>query len=261
MVAGRAFTDRDDGSHQPVIVVNQTLARQLWPGDDPIGRRVRLAKDGPLVEVLGVVRDGKYLFVWETPRPMMFQPIAQTPAATATLLVRTAGPPIDLSSDVRRMMREADPEVLVTGVRSMESHLDHGNAFIIFRVGAMLSGFFGVMGLLLASVGLYGVIAYHVAQRAHEIGVRVALGARSSDIIGEVVGRAVRLAAVGAGVGVLLTAPVARLVAPLLLDISPFDPATYLAVAAILILVAVAAAFVPARRAVGIDPMECLRAE
>ena len=261
IVSGRAFTDRDDATHAQVMIVNQTLARQIWPGEDPIGRRARLAKDGPPVEVVGVVKDGKYIFVWETPRPMIFRPLDQEPPGSATLVVRTAGSPTDAAGEIRGEIRGADPDVLVTGMRSMTSHLDQGNAFIIFRMGAILSGFFGVMGLLLASVGLYGVIAYHVAQREHEIGVRVALGARPADIVRQVLARAVRLATVGAVVGILLTAPVARLVGPLLLGVSPFDPQTYGSVALVLVAVAVAASLVPALRAVSVDPVECLRAE
>jgi predicted permease len=261
VVAGRAFTERDDSARPEVMLVNQTLARQLWPGEEPVGRRVRLSNDGPAVEVIGVVRDGKYLFVWENARPMIFRPIEQEPTGAAVLVVRTAGEPLDVASDLRRTIRDADPDVLVSGVRSMASHLDQGNAFIIFRMGAILSGFFGVMGLLLASVGLYGVIAYHVAQREHEIGVRVALGAQARTIVGQVLGHAVRLAAIGAVVGIVLTAAVARLVGPLLLGVSPFDPATYGGVALLLIAVALVSAFVPAWRAVSIDPIECLRAE
>jgi putative ABC transport system permease protein len=261
IVSGRGFTDRDDDAHPQVMMVNQTLARQLWPGEDPIGRRARLAKDGPLVEIVGVVRDGKYIFVWETPRPMIFRPLDQETPGSATLIVRTAGSPTDVAGEIRSQIRATDPDVLVTGMRSMTAHLDQGNAFVIFRMAAILSGFFGLMGLLLASVGLYGVIAYHVAQREHEIGVRVALGARPADIIRQVLARAVRLAAVGAAVGILLTAPVARLVGPLLLGVSPFDPQTYGGVTLVLVSVAIAASLVPALRAVSVDPVECLRAE
>jgi ABC-type antimicrobial peptide transport system permease subunit len=143
----------------------------------------------------------------------------------------------------------------------MESHLEQGSAFIIFRVGALFAVFFGVMGLLLASIGVYGVIAYHVAQREHEIGVRMALGAGSADILGRVVGRGVRFAVIGAAVGILITAPIARLVGPLLLGVSPFDPPTYAVVTLILLAVALVASFVPAVRAVRLDPIECLRAE
>ncbi len=261
LMAGRTIADRDDGDHPRVMVVNETFARQLWPGENPIGRRVRLAEDGPPVEVVGVVKDGKYIFVWESPRPVMFLPLAQDATGVATLVVRTAMSPADLSADVRQTMHDIDPDVLVSGVRTMTSHLEQGNAFIIFRIGALLSSLFGVMGLLLASVGLYGVIAYHVAQREHEIGVRMALGAQASDIVRKVLGRAIRLAAGGAAVGILFTVPVARFVSPLLLGVSPFDPLTYAAVTAALVGTAIVASLVPARRAVGVDPIECLRAE
>jgi len=146
---------------------------------------------------------------------------------------------------VRRAFRDVDPDLLVSGIRSMASHLEQGNAFIIFRIGALLSGLFGVMGLLLASIGLYGVIAYHVTQRSHEIGVRMALGARPSAIVVGVLARGARLASAGAAVGIVLTAAIGRFVRPLLLGVSPFDPAAYASVTLVLVAVALLASVVP----------------
>ena len=261
IVAGRAFTEEDDGDHRSVMLVNETLARQLWPAENPIGRRARLAENGPWVEIVGIVKDGKYAFVWEAPRPMIFRPVAQETPGIGTLVARTNVGPNELADDLRRAFRDVDPDVLVTGIRSMESHLEQGNAFIIFRVGALLSNLFGVMGLLLASIGLYGVIAYHVTQRSHEIGVRIALGARPSEIVGAVVGRGARFAAAGAAVGIALAAVVGFFVRPLLLGVSPFDVATYASVTVVLVAVAVGASLLPAARAVRVDPLECLRTE
>jgi putative ABC transport system permease protein len=261
LIGGRRFTEQDDGAHRQVMLVNETLARQLWPGENPIGRRARMTENGPWVEVVGVVKDGKYVFVWEAPRPMVFRPIAQETPGIATLVVRTAGAPGDAADEVRRAFRDVDPDLLVSGIRSMASHLEQGNAFIIFRIGALLSGLFGVMGLLLASIGLYGVIAYHVTQRSHEIGVRMALGARPSAIVGGVLARGARLASAGAAVGIVLTAAIGRFVRPLLLGVSPFDPAAYASVTLVLVAVALLASVVPARRAVTADPLECLRKE
>ena len=261
LVAGRAFTDADDSTHAPVMIVNQTFARQTWPDQNPIGRRVRFSPDGPRVEVVGVARDGKYYFVWEEPRPMVFRPIAQDVPVSATLVAQTGGPPADLLESVRRALHDVDPEVPVITVQTMASHLEFGNAFIIFRMGAALSSLFGVTGLLLASIGLYGVIAYHVTQRSHEIGVRLALGAQPSAIVASVLGRGARFATAGAVVGIALAAAVGRFVRPLLLGVSPFDAATYASVTLVLVAVALAASLVPARRAVSVDPLESLRVD
>jgi len=261
LVAGRSFTAADDRTHAPVLVVNQTLARQLWPGQDPIGRRVRFAPDGRAAEVIGMVRDGKYYFVWEEARPMVFRPIAQDVPLGATLIARTTDRPAAAVDAVRRALREVDPDVPLAMVETMTSHLEQGNAFIIFRLGALLSNLFGVTGLLLASIGLYGVIAYHVAQRSHEIGVRMALGAQPSAIVASVLARGARFAATGAAIGIALAAAIGRFVRPLLVGVSPFDAATYASVTVVLVAVALAASLVPARRAVSVDPLEALRVE
>jgi len=261
LVAGRAFTDADDRARAPVMIVNQTFARQIWPDQNPIGRRVRFSPDGPRVEVVGMVRDGKYYFVWEEPRPMVFRPIGQDVPVGATLVAQASGAPGDLLESVRRALRDADPEVPIVTVQTMASHLEFGNAFIIFRIGAALSSLFGVTGLLLASIGLYGVIAYQVTQRSHEIGVRLALGAPPSAIVASVLGRGARFAAVGAIVGIALAAVIGRFVRPLLLGVSPFDAATYASVTIVLVAVALAASLVPARRAVSVDALDALRTD
>ena len=143
----------------------------------------------------------------------------------------------------------------------MSVHLDHGSAFFIFRVGAFITGVFGGMGLLLASIGLYGVIAYHVSQRTNEIGVRMALGARAADIIRDVLLRGGRYALIGIAIGVLLAGALAQMLRTLLVGVSPFDPLTYAAVVVLLLTVSLLASFVPARRATALDPLVALRAD
>ena len=158
-------------------------------------------------------------------------------------------------------MQEIDPDVAVYDVRSMARHLDNGSAFMPFRLAAFMTTLFGGMGMLLASIGLYGMIAYHVGQRTQEIGVRMALGARAADIIRDVLSRGGRFALTGIGIGVVLSAGLAQLLKGLLLGVSPFDPVTYAAVAAVLIVICLIASFVPARRATAVDPLVALRAE
>ena len=209
LIEGRAFDARDRDRSAPVVIVNQTLAQQFWPGQSPLGRT--LIADGDRVEVVGVVENGKYQNVGEAPRGAIFRPVAQTSPVSATVAVRTSGSPIDLARAVRQALAQADPEVAVYDVRSMIEHLDNGNAFFPFRLAAFMTGLFGGMGMLLASVGLYGMIAYHVSQRTQEIGVRMALGARSGDIIRDVLSQGGRFALIGIGIGVVLSAGLAQL--------------------------------------------------
>ena len=260
IVTGRAFDTRDTAEVPPVTIINETLARQLWPGENPLGRRVRLAQSATPVEVVGIARDGKYVLLWEAPRAMLFQPLAQQVPASATLEIVTVGAPGDLASAVRSALRAIDPDVPAYGVQSMADHLEYGNAFLLFRIGALFTGTFGALGLILASIGLYGVVAYDVTQRTHEIGVRMALGARRADILREVLQRGAWLAVSGALLGVVIAAGVAQLLRAMLLGVSPFDLFTYGATALLLVTVCLLASFVPARRAATTSPLDALRA-
>jgi putative ABC transport system permease protein len=259
LVEGRPFNDGDDDGRKRVVIVDETVARWFWPEQNAVGHS--LVRNGVSLEVVGVIRQGKYQTVTEAARGAIFRPFAQSWPGTATLVVRTTGVPVDLAPAVRSALREVDPEVAVYDVRSMSTHLDNGSAFFPFRLGAFMTSLFGAMGVLLAAVGLYGMIAYHVGQRTQEIGLRMALGARAGDIIREVLLRGGRFAAIGIAVGVALSAALAQLLRNLLVGVSPFDPATYAIVAAFLVLICLLASFVPARRATVVDPLIALRAE
>jgi predicted permease len=261
LVAGRSFDDRDTPDRTPVAVINVELARELWPNANPIGRRVQLGTSRTLVEVVGVVRNGKVVLLWESPRPMLYQPLAQALPTTATLEVVTAGEPVAFAAAVRAALLAVDREVPTFGLQSMADYLEYGQAFLLYRIGALITGLFGALGLLLASIGLYGVVAYDVTQRTHEVGVRVALGARRFAIVRGVVSRGAWFAMSGALAGVALAAGVAWSLRIMLLDISPFDPLTYGVTAIVLIAVCLLASFVPARRAASVSPLESLRAE
>jgi len=261
LLSGRSFDARDAADGLPVAVVNETLARQLWPDANPLGRRVRLVETGTMVEVIGVVKDGKYILLWEAPRAMLFQPLAQATPASATLELVTIGPPTDLANAVRAALQAIDPDVPVHRVQSMADYLEYGQAFLIFRIGALFAGVFGVLGLILASIGVYGVVAYDVTQRTHEIGVRMALGALRADILGEVVSRAARLAVPGALLGMAIAAGVASMLRTLLLGVSPFDPLTYGGTAVLLMAICLLASFAPALRAASASPLDALRAD
>ena len=259
LVEGRAFDERDDANGALVAIVNQTLARQFWPGQSALGRRLRIQNE--TLDVVGIARDGKYNFVWEAPSAMVFRPLAQDVPTSATIAVRTTRAPSEMAAVLRQTIRIVDPDVATYDVRTMRDYLDSGNAFSIFRLGALVTGLFGGMGVLLASIGLYGMIAYHVGQRTQEIGVRMALGARPADIIRDVLLRGGRFALVGIAIGVVLAGALAQLLRTFLLDVSPFDPLTYAAVALLLMAISLLASFVPARSATAIDPLVALRAD
>jgi hypothetical protein len=261
LVAGRAFDDRDTTDSPPVAVVNETLARQLWANTSAVGRRIRLGPTGDLLEVVGVVKDGKYILLWEAPRAMLFRPLGQATPASATLEIVTTGAPTDLANTVRLALQSVDSDVPAHRFQSMADYLEYGQAFLIFRIGALFAGVFGALGLILASIGLYAVVAYDITQRTHEIGIRMALGAGRAGILREVVMRGVRLAVPGALVGIAMAAGVASLLRTLLLGVNPFDPLTYGFTALVLIAVCLLASFVPARRAATASPLEALRAD
>jgi predicted permease len=259
LLDGRLFDERDDAVTTRVTIVNQTLAAAFWPGQSPLGRS--FTADGRRLEVVGVVSNAKYRNVGETPQAALYKPLSQASPMFATIAIRTSRAPSELAPAVRQAIRQIDPDVSVYDVRSMSAHLDNGQAFFVFRLAALMTGLFGGMGVLLAAVGLYGMVAYHVSQRTQEIGVRMALGAGAADIIREVLARGARFAAIGIVVGVVLSAGLARLMKGMLLGVSPFDPLTYAAVAALLIAICLVASFVPARRATAVDPLIALRAE
>jgi predicted permease len=259
VIEGRVFDDRDGAAAKPVVIVNDTLARQFWPNRSPIGRRLAI-RDATL-EVVGVVRTGKYQMVWESPRGAVFRPLAQAVPSRATLTVRFSREAPDLGLGVQRIVRDVNPDVAVYDVRSMIEHLDSGSAFLPFRMGALISSVFGGLGLLLASIALYGMVAYHVGQQAREFGIRMALGARRSDIIGDVLARAGRLALLGVAVGVALASGLSHMLRALLVGVSPFDPATHASVAGLLVGICLLASFVPAWRAAIRDPLVALRSE
>jgi predicted permease len=260
LVDGRLFEAHDDAAGTPVVIVNETLARQFWPGQSPIGRRLKA--DGDTLEVVGVAHNGKYLNIGEAPRPAIFRSFAQTVPGSATLAIRTARAAGDIGPAIRSVMQEIDRDVAVYDVRSMATHLDNGAAFMPYRLGAFMTSLFGGMGMLLASIGLYGMIAYHVGQRTQEIGVRMALGATAGGVIREVLAHGGRVALIGIGIGIVLAAGLGQLLkGRLLVGISPFDPMTYAAVAGLLIAICLIASFVPARRATTVDPLIALRAD
>jgi len=260
IVRGRGISEQDRPGAPPVVVVNEAFARRFWPGQDPIGKRLRSGgSTGPWRMVVGVSRDVKGRSLAEAAPPTFYRSIQQAYNSSFTLHVRADGDPRALQQVLRRTFEELDPNLAFNSVRTMAEHM--GAATFVQRIGAWLLSLFGALALVLAAVGLYGVLSYSVAQRTREIGVRVALGASRRNVLGLVVGRAMRLTAIGLGVGLLLAAGVGQLLRSQIFGVSPLDPVTFVVVTALLAAVAFLAAWVPARRAARVNPIVALQAE
>ncbi|HEX8359029.1 MAG TPA: ABC transporter permease [Longimicrobium sp.] len=256
-LAGRTFGPQDRAGGVPVALVSRSLARTLWPGRNPIGRRLRAEREGRgVVEVVGVVEDMVYARHTGA-RPMVYLPWEQSVRTDVTLQVRARGDAAPIVEPVRRAARTADAELF--GLRTL-TQLRRDAAYPQRLTGTLLT-IFGAVALVLASVGLYGVVAYGVAQRTREIGVRIALGARPVDVRGMVVRGGVRLAAIGVAVGIAIALAGSQLISTLLFGVGTADPLTYGVVAALLMAVTLLATWLPARRASRVDPMVALRSE
>lgn len=254
LVGGRAFVSADSPTSRPVVVVNETLARRLWPGRFAVGER--LWQGAVQREVVGVARDVKVRSLGEDPQPQIYVPLAQGFRPRARLLVRGEG---DLAAAVRRQVAALAPDLPV-----MESTpLREAITFALFpqRMAAAIAGALGILGLALAATGLYGVVAYSASLRTREMGVRAALGARHSDLMALVLGRGLRLALAGVAAGGALAAVLTRAGRSLLHGVSPTDAPTFLAVALLMTAVTALASYLPARRAARVDPMTALRSE
>ena len=260
LVAGRAPADSDTALSPPVIVVNQTLARRFWPGASAIGGRLAIDQiGGRVAEIVGVVGDVKPDRINGAEWPTIYVPYAQGPAAAMTLAVRTAGAPLGLASAVTREVRQLDPDQPVADVRTMEEVVNLAVSGARFQT-ALLASFAGV-AFLLAAVGIYGVISYDVSQRTNEIGIRMALGAQPADVRRLILGQGARLAVYGIVAGLLGAGVLTRWMGTMLFGVGPTDVWTYAAVSILLAVVALAASYVPSRRAMVPDPVIALRHE
>ena len=257
--AGRVFTAADREGAPRVVVINQTLAQRLWPGASAIGKTVRLSDDGPPMEVVGVVANGTYERFGERPISFLYRAVAQSYSPGVTVMARADGGAAVALDAIRRELQGMDANLAPEQAMPLESLI--GVSLFPQRVAAFFIGGFGVLGLLLACIGIYGVLAYQVGQRTREIGVRVALGARAGDVVRMVVRHGFKITALGAVIGLLLAVAATRLLSSLLYGVSATDPLTFTAVPAVMLVVALVASWLPARRAARVDPMEALRAE
>jgi len=260
ILQGRAFRAQDDEKAPSVAVINQFMADRMWPGEDPIGKRFRpQGSTRQWFEVVGVTKDGKYGFIFEDKQMYYYLPLAQQYRALRVIHVKTAGAPESLAPLVQKEIRSLNPQLPVYDVRSMTRMLHGGNGFFLLNMGALFGGALGLLGLILALVGIYGVVSYSANQRTQEIGVRMALGAQRSDILRLVVGHGLVLVAVGIVLGLGAAFGVSRLLGNMLFGISATDLTTFAAVPVILGTMALLASYIPAFRATRIDPMAALR--
>jgi predicted permease len=260
LLRGRTFTGSDGPGLPLAAVVNEAFVRQYWNGEEAIGRRIRsYGQEAPPAEIVGVVRDGKYRTLGEEARPFLYLPLLQDYDGEATLIARTNGSPATVAAQLQHRLFEVDPRVPVFDVKTMDEHLRF--TLLPARLAASVLGLFGTVALLLAGLGLYGVMSYLVSQRRREVGIRIALGARPADVVRLVVRQGMRLTILGVAGGIVAAVVLTRLVAGLLYGISPTDPWTFAAVTAVLAAVALLACLLPARRAAAVDPIVALRFE
>jgi putative ABC transport system permease protein len=260
LVAGRTFTEQDTEESPMVVVVNETMARRFWPGESPVGKRITIWRDEKFPrEVVGVVGDTRSE-PGEPAGPQMYVPYAQDANwGSLSLVVRASGDPAAIAPAARKEVHAFDKAIPVYNVRPMGDVV--AAALAERRASTLLVGAFALLALLLALVGIYGVTAYYVTQRTHEIGIRVALGARARNVLGLVVGQSLRLTLAGLALGLCGALALTRVLESLLYDVRPTDPATLAGAAALLGAVAILACLIPARRATKVDPMIALRAE
>jgi predicted permease len=256
---GREFNERDDPGAPLVAVVNETLVRRYWPHDNPIGKHLLLGRMVKPTEVVGVAADVSNLSLAAAPEAEVYLPFPQRPWASMNLILRTAGDPRNLAGAARAAVAAVDRDQPVTAVNTMEEVLAASTAQQRFSV--FLLGVFSVTALVLAAVGLYGAIAYSVAERTQEMGIRIALGADTGDILRMIVGQGLALALAGLVIGAVAALALTRLMSGLLFQVSAADPASFAAGALLFAVVAALASYLPARRATRVDPTEALRYE
>ncbi len=259
LIRGRFIAEQDTADQPAVAVINQTMARRYWPDGDPIDKQIRLPQEGFTLRIVGVVGDVRQFSLEDPDQSQVYVPYAQHPFIFATLVVKTSGDPLSLTKSVQQAVWSVDPDQPMWKIRTLESLVDRslGQRRLI---GSLLGGF-AFLVLLLAALGIYGVMAYAVGQRTHEIGIRLALGAQPRDVLGLILGQGAKLALIGIAIGLIAALALTRLMATLLFGVSPFDPLTFASVAILLALVALAACYAPARRAMRVDPMVALRNE
>jgi predicted permease len=262
MVRGREFSESDSETAPRVAIINEVMAQRFWPATDPIGRQFRLRDDlHHPVQVVGVMHNAQMTDMFGPPGAFFLLPIAQHYVPRQTLMVRSSGPADAVAQPVLQLLRQMAPTVPVDGVMTMSRSMDGISGFLMFRLGAGLASALGLLGLLLAVIGIYGVVSYSAAQRTREIGIRMALGAPRSRVMAAILRQGAVIAGCGIAAGTLVATAIARLAGSFILGVSAFDPATYAGASVLLAAVTLLASLLPARRATRVDPSVVLRQE
>ena len=259
LLRGREFTEADSADAPPVVIINETFARRFFPGEDPLGKRVRRGGADPWMTIVGMVKDVRHRGLDLDARPEMYIPYPQLPEATMTLVLRTEGEPGRLVSAVRKEVSALDQDLPVGGIRQVAEVV--ADSLATRRLAMLLFGSFALVALVLSAVGISGVMAYSVTRRRHEIGVRMALGARPGDVLRLVVGQGSKLLLTGVAIGLVAAVALTRVMTSLLFGVTTTDPTTFAGVTVLLAAVALLACYIPARRATKVDPMAALRYE
>jgi predicted permease len=259
LLKGRMFTTADAQGSAPAVIINQELGRRFWPDEDPIGQKIEFGPQHAALTIVGVVGDVKMYSMRGRPEPQMYVPLAQFPSLTLGFAVRVIGKPAGVATEVRNAIWRVDKDQPVSSVESIQTLMaivDTANRLI-----ARLMAVFGVLATLLSAIGIFGVMANGVAQRTNEIGIRMALGADAQGVMRSVLIQGLKLASIGTGIGVVLALATTRLFQSMLYQVSPNDPWTFAGVSIAFALIALLACYIPARRAMRVDPMVALRHE
>jgi putative ABC transport system permease protein len=261
LLKGRTFTDREETEQSRVVIISETLARQYFPNENALGKRITISmkEQNDPCEIIGVVGDVKMKGLDIAARPMVYWPHAELPYLTMTVLVRTNGSTEGIAASLEREVRALDKVQPISDVRTMNEWL--ADSIARSRFATLLLGIFALVALMLASLGIYGVMAYSVTQRTNEIGIRMALGATRANVVGLVLRRGLLLAVIGVAIGLMGSLGLTRLLAGLLFGVSVTDPAIFILVPIILLAISVLAVILPARRATRVDPLVALRYE
>ncbi len=260
VVRGRAFTADDKDATQRVAIVNQEFANAYWPNQEPLGKRLRLSPSGPWLAVVGVTQTAKYLFIGEPPQKFFYLPFAQNDSTQMLLLVQTTGDPASIAAPIRNVVQALDSNQPVFNVRTLDAFY-HQRAVTVPLMIIELVSVMGLTGLVLALVGLYGLISFSVARRTQEIGIRMAIGANEKDVLKMIIRQGLAISLVGVALGGVVTFGVARGLAAGLAGLAAMSPVTFALVPLLLILATLAACYIPARRASLVDPVVALRYE
>jgi putative ABC transport system permease protein len=260
LIKGRVFAERDNSEGSDAVIINRTMADRYWPGEDPLGKRMQVGIDGdPMMQIIGIVEDVKHFGLDSQARPEFYVPYEKDPWPFMTVVVRGTSDPKSLAGAMRSEVWAVDGDLPVPDIKTIDQLLSASVARRRFNM--LLLAVFGGVALVLAAVGIYGVMSYSVTQRSHEIGIRMALGAKPSDVLKLVVGQGMTLALIGVGIGLIGAFAMTRVMTSLLFSVGATDPLTFAVISVVLTGVALGACFVPARRATKVDPMIALRYE